>query len=216
MAGLLKLELDEGRHDTSTLRLERILDGVKRMTGIIDGLLALSRSTAQDGEAAMVDLGSLATEIAGDLRQQFPGREVETTFQAGMEVFADPRLMRTLLANLLENAWKYTSGVTAPRVRFDCHAAPDGGRVYEVADNGVGFDMRFADKLFKPFRRLHSARDFPGMGLGLATVARIVRHYEGEISAEGVEGQGSIFRFTLPAAGGRSGRAGTGGKSSTS
>jgi signal transduction histidine kinase len=108
--------------------------------------------------------------------------------------------MRTLLANLLENAWKYTSGVTAPRVTFGCRPDEDGGRSYEVADNGVGFDMRFADKLFKPFRRLHSAADFPGMGLGLATVARIVRRYGGDIRGGSVIGQGSAFRFTLPVA----------------
>lgn len=200
MAGLLKLELGEGRQDTAALRLGRIVDAVKRMTEIMDGLLALSRATGQEGEAAMVDLAGIAAEIAGDLKQQYRGHDVEVAFQAGMVVSADPRLMRTLLANLLENAWKYTSGVAAPRVRFESRVAPDGGRVYEVADNGVGFDMRFAGKLFKPFRRLHSARDFPGMGLGLATVARIVRHYGGEIGAEGAEGQGAVFRFTLPAA----------------
>jgi signal transduction histidine kinase len=108
--------------------------------------------------------------------------------------------MRTLLANLLDNAWKYSSGVTAPRVTFGCHPDEDGGRSYEVADNGVGFDMRFADKPFKPFRRLHSAADFPGMGLGLATVARIVRRYGVDLRGESVMGQGSVFRFTLPVA----------------
>jgi signal transduction histidine kinase len=200
MAGLLKLELDEGRRDTSGLRLGRIQDGVRRMAEIIDGLLALSRATGHEGEAAAVDLGGMASEIVDELRKQYRERVVETDFETGLIVLADPRLMRTLLTNLLENAWKYTSKVSAPRVELRRRRLPAGGSEYEVRDNGVGFDMRYADKLFKPFRRLHSVQEFPGMGLGLATVARIVRRYGGEIRGESSMGQGAVFRFTLPAA----------------
>jgi signal transduction histidine kinase len=200
MAGLLKIELAEGRRDTSSLRLDRIQDAVRRMAEIIDGLLALSRATGHEGEAVAVDLGEMAGEIAEDLRQQYQGRDVEIEFESGMVVFADPRLMRTLLSNLLENAWKYSAKVLVPRVAFGRRPVADGGWEYEVRDNGVGFDMRYADKLFKPFRRLHSAQEFPGMGLGLATVARIVRRYGGGIRGESSAGQGAVFHFTLPAA----------------
>lgn len=200
MAGLLKLELDEGRNDTSGLRLDRIQAAVRRMAEIIDGLLALSRATGQEGEAVSIDLGAMAGDIADDLRQQHRDRHVETFFQSGLVVRAVPGLMRTLLSNLLENAWKYTSTVPAPRVELSGHPAIGGGVEYVVRDNGVGFDMRYADKLFKPFRRLHSVQEFPGMGLGLATVARIVRHYGGNIRGESEHGRGAAFHFTLPAA----------------
>ena len=175
----MKLELDEGRRDTFGLRLDRIHGAVRRMAEIIDGLLTLSRATGQEGEAVAVDLGQMAGEIADELRQQYRGHVVETAFEHGLVVHADPRLMRALLANLLENAWKYTSKASAPRIEFCRRPASRGGWEYEVRDNGVGFDMRHADKLFKPFRRLHSVDEFPGTGLGLATVARIVHRYGG-------------------------------------
>lgn len=200
MAGLLKMELDEGRRDTFGQRLDRIEGAVRRMADIIDGLLALSRATGQEGEAVAVDLRVMADEIAADLRQQYRGHRVETAFESGLVVFADPGLMRTLLVNLLENAWKYTARASAPRVELSRRVTVGGGWEYEVRDNGVGLDGRYADKLFKPFRRLHSAQEFPGLGLGLATVARIVHRYGGAIRGESSIGHGAVFRFTLPAA----------------
>lgn len=200
MAGLLQTEVAEGRDDTAERRLGRIQESVKRMTEIIDGLLSLARMTALEGHVELVDLSELARVIEIELRQQHPERFVTTIFDPDLKVQADPRLMRTMLGNLLGNAWKYTGQTNAPRIEFRCATGRDGTREYTLRDNGVGFDMRYAEKLFKPFRRLHSAEQFPGSGLGLATVARIVRRYGGQIRAESRPGEATTFHFTLPAA----------------
>ncbi len=200
MAGLLEAELAEGRRDTAERRLGRIQDGVKRMAEVIDGLLNLARMTTQDGNVEPVDLSELAAAIAVELRQQYPEYQVAFECDAGLKVQADPRLMRTLLGNLMGNAWKYTGQKTDPRIEFRCVAHEHGASEYVLRDNGAGFDMRYAEKLFKPFRRLHSAEQFPGIGIGLATVARIVRRYGGQIWAEGRPDEGAAFHFTLPAA----------------
>lgn len=200
MAGLLQLELAEGRRDTAQQRLDRIQDGVRRMAEIIDGLLTLARVISLDGESETVDLGAIAESIAGDLRRQYPEHPVTTVFESGLEVQGDPRMLRTLLANLLDNAWKYSVHATDPRVEFKRVGLPEGAGEYVLTDNGAGFDMRYVDRLFKPFRRLHSAQEFSGLGLGLAAVARIVRRYGGEVRAESTAEQGTTVSFTLPAA----------------
>lgn len=200
MAGLLAAELAEGRGDTAERRLGRIQESVKRMAEIIDGLLSLARMTTQEGHFEPVDLTALAGGVEAELRQLHPHHPVTFDCDAGLKVNADPRLMHTVLGNLLANAWKYTGQNRDPRVRFMRVVRENGASEYILKDNGVGFDMRYAEKLFKPFRRLHSAEQFPGIGIGLATVARIVRRYGGQIWAESRPGEGASFHFTLPAA----------------
>jgi PAS domain S-box-containing protein len=200
LAGLLQMELHEGRVDTADRRLSRIQESARRMTEIIDALLTLARVTSRELHAEPVNLSDLAATVAAELRQLAPGHAVDLVIAPDMTVDADPRLMRAVLANLLGNAWKYTAGEPSPRVEFRCVRQDGSPTEYQVRDTGVGFDMRKASSLFKPFRRLHSAEQFPGMGVGLATVARIVRRYGGSIRAESSPGAGATFAFTLPAA----------------
>jgi signal transduction histidine kinase len=134
--------------------------------------------------------------VIDDLRRNDPKRRVEVELAPGLVVDGDPTLLRLVLENLLGNAWKYSARAAQPRIAFG--AAPrDGRRVFSVADNGVGFDMRNADRLFGVFQRLHSANDFPGTGVGLASVKRIVRRHGGDIWAESEPGRGARFHFTL-------------------
>ncbi len=198
MAGLLQVELAEGRTDTADRRLTRIQEGVKRMAEIIDGLLNLARMTSHEGHFEPVDLSELAAGIEAELRHQYPNHPVVTAFDPGLRVNADPRLMRTILSNLLGNAWKYTGKTAEPHVTLKRLLRDDGLYEYRLYDNGVGFDMRYAEKLFKPFRRLHTSDQFPGIGIGLATVARIIRRYGGQIWADSQLGRGTTFHFTLP------------------
>ena len=125
----------------------------------------------------------------------------------GLHAAADPTLARVILDNLLRNAWKYTAKTAAANIVFESQPAQDGGTEFVVRDNGAGFDMRFADKLFKPFQRLHHARDFAGTGVGLASVARAVQRHGGHIRAEGKVGEGATFWFTLEAGGSHDGSA---------
>jgi signal transduction histidine kinase len=116
-----------------------------------------------------------------------------------MTLNADPRLLKSLLHNLLDNAWKYTAQSSSPAVEIQC-VTSGGATRFSVRDNGVGFDIKYAERIFEPFQRMHSSAEFPGIGIGLATVARIVQRYGGEIRAESAPGKGTVFHFTLPAA----------------
>jgi len=134
--------------------------------------------------------------VVDELRRGSPERQVNVVIAAGMTAHGDPTLLRMALENLLGNAWKYSAKVAQAEVHFE--PSQQGGRtVYLVSDNGAGFDMRFADRLFGVFQRLHSSSDFPGTGIGLASVQRIVRRHGGEIWAESEVGQGARFYFTL-------------------
>lgn len=176
--------------------LDRVLGAAARMNGMIDALLALSQLTAKPIAAQPVNLSQLAHYIVEDLRRQAPQRRVEVHIQENLVVQGDPTLMRVVLENLLGNAWKYSA--RSDPARIELGARQDTGRcVYHVRDNGAGFDMRFADRLFGVFQRLHSANDFPGTGVGLATVQRIVRRHGGQIWAESEVGAGACFYFTL-------------------
>src|SRR5690606_39692336 len=126
-----------------------------------------------------------------------PGRRVEAAIEPGLEASGDRTLVRNLLANLIGNAWKFTRDADPARISFRRIGAP-GEAVFEVADNGVGFDPAYAGKLFRPFQRLHAADEFTGEGIGLASVKRIVERHGGSISGEGVPGGGARFRFSLP------------------
>jgi light-regulated signal transduction histidine kinase (bacteriophytochrome) len=187
--------LDRVGHD----HLDRVLGAAARMNSMIDALLALSRLSSQPLAHQPVNLSQLAGFVADDLRREWPQRAVTFEVASDMLVLGDPTLLRMVLENLLGNAWKYTSQTESPRISFE--RSPGEPATYTVADNGAGFDMRFADRLFGVFQRLHSASEFPGTGVGLASVRRIIRRHGGEIWAEAEIDRGARFHFTLPQGG---------------
>jgi signal transduction histidine kinase len=175
--------------------LDRVLGAAARMNNMIDALLALTKLSSQALSRQTVNLSQLAGYVVDDLQRQSPARQVEVTIQPGMQVEGDPTLLRVLVENLLGNAWKYTGKCEQAQIRFERGAGADS---FVVRDNGAGFDMRFADRLFGVFQRLHSANEFPGTGVGLASVRRIVRRHGGDIWGEAEPNRGARFRFTLP------------------
>lgn len=186
--------------------LDRVLGAAARMNGMIDALLALSQLSAKPLAYQPVNLSQLAGYVVEDLRRQHPERHAEVRVAPDVQTHGDPILLRVALENLLGNAWKYTARCNgAARIEFGVEerAVPSklGGtklrRVYFVRDNGAGFDMRFADRLFGVFQRLHSASEFQGTGVGLATVRRIVQRHGGDIWAESEVDRGAAFFFTL-------------------
>jgi light-regulated signal transduction histidine kinase (bacteriophytochrome) len=166
------------------------------MSAMIDDLLNLSRSTSAPLEFKQTDLSLLATSVLERLAMEQPERKVETIVARKCLVNADPGLMQVVMQNLLRNAWKFTGRTDRARIEFGCSQQ---GKVpvFFVRDNGAGFDQRYADKLFKPFQRLHATSDFPGTGIGLATVEKILRRHGGEVWAEGEVDKGATFYFTL-------------------
>jgi signal transduction histidine kinase len=184
--------IDRVGHD----HLQRILSASTRMTQMIDALLGLSRLSGQPIVPEPVDLSRLADTIAEELRAGTPERRVTIRVQPGMQVEGDRTLLRVMLENLIGNAWKYTSRRPDALIELSCSGA-GAEAVWCVSDNGEGFDMRFADRLFGVFQRLHSASEFPGTGVGLATVQRIVRRHGGRVWAESEPGRGARFYFTL-------------------
>lgn len=187
---------EAGRH-----YLERIRASSHRMADLIDDLLSLSRSSRVEVVKSTVDLSLLAADILGGLARTNPDRRVEVRLDPGLQALADPVLIRSVLENLLDNAWKYTRMQPNPRIEFRSVAAADGFQGFAVVDNGAGFDMAHAPKLFGTFQRLHKDEEFEGNGIGLATVRRIIERHGGSISAQGELGSGATFRFQLPLAG---------------
>jgi light-regulated signal transduction histidine kinase (bacteriophytochrome) len=175
---------------------DRVLAATDRMGELIDDLLDLSRVSREDFHREFVDMSDIARKIADDLRSHSPGRQVEFVIDPGMVAEGDPRLLRIALENLLGNAWKFTSKKPAARIEFSSHFG-DGAREFCVRDNGAGFDMRYATRLFGPFQRLHGTKEFPGTGIGLATVQRIVHRHGGHIQAEAAVDEGAAFTFTI-------------------
>jgi signal transduction histidine kinase len=168
----------------------------RRMTELIDDLLNLSRVTTSTMHAERVDLSAMARTIMEELCRTAPARKVGFVASAREGVYGDPHLLRIVMENLLRNAWKYTSHHEQARIEFG--QADEGGRiVYFVKDDGSGFDPRSAGRLFKPFQRLHSINEFPGNGIGLATVRRVIQRHGGEVWAKGAVEEGACFYFTL-------------------
>jgi len=176
---------------------DRILAAAARMNSMIDSLLALSRLQSQPIKRQPVDLSQLTRYVLEDLRSNEPEREAEIHIEPGLVIQGDPTLMRIAIENLVGNAWKYSSQSPTTRIEFKREMVA-GTPTFIIADAGAGFDMRFADRLFGVFQRLHSAKDFQGTGVGLASVRRIIRRHGGDIWAESEVGKGARFYFTLP------------------
>ena len=177
--------------------LHRIRSATQRMGQLIDDLLTLSRVTRSEMSRESVALSRLASRICTDLQMAHPDRQVEFAVQPGLVVQGDPRLLEVLLDNLLNNAWKFTSRQLQAKIEFGAIAQENGIPAFFVRDDGVGFDMVYADKLFRPFQRLHGMNEFFGNGIGLATVQRIVHRHGGRVWAEGALTRGATFYFTL-------------------
>lgn len=177
--------------------LEQIQTGSREMGNLIDGLLRLSRSTRGQLQREMVDLSAMATQILVKLQAAEPQRELKWNVEPNLSVNGDARLLEIVLTNLLGNAWKYTVHTPQPLIRVFAQVDALVPTIC-VADNGAGFDMKHAAKLFVPFQRLHREDEFPGIGIGLATVQRIIRRHGGTIQATGAPGAGATFRFSLP------------------
>ena len=176
--------------------LARVRAAAQRMYTLIDALLLLSRVTREEMRRDVVDLSAVARSVATELHRTQPDRHVEFIIPPGVIAIGDGSLIRVIFENLLGNAWKFTSRQPTPRIEFGA-TSQDGIAVYAVRDNGAGFDMTYGDKLFGAFQRLHTNDEFPGTGIGLATVHRIVRRHGGTVWAEGEVGTGAAFYFTL-------------------
>ena len=183
--------------ETSRDYLGRVRKATARMAELIDALLKLSRISRTGLTITEVDLSALAEEVAAGLADADPERRVEVRIKPGMLAHGDRALLATLFDNLLGNAWKFTRDTPGAWIEVGMVPAEDGTPTWYVRDNGAGFDAGYADKLFRPFQRLHSQDAFPGHGIGLASVKRIIERHGGDISAEGAVGRGATFRFTL-------------------
>ncbi|GFO56309.1 hypothetical protein GMSM_33160 [Geomonas sp. Red276] len=189
-------EFAEKLNSTGNEYLERIQKSCRRMFDMIDGLLELSRAGRAKVLKDNVDLTALALEVGGELAKLYPERQVELLVPEKVEVKADYKMMKTVLEKLLANSWAFTAPVEQPRVELFV-TEWDGRPAYAVRDNGVGFDPTYAEKLFAPFQRLHSQQEFPGVGMGLAIVKRIVNKHGGEVKAEAEPNRGATVTFTL-------------------
>lgn len=178
--------------------LDRIRNAANRMGLLIDDILALSRLTSRKLSMEKVDISGLATEVCDELVRHMPDRVIDLVIMQGLTVQGDKNLLRVVLENLLGNAWKFTFHAAKPRIEFGCKQEND-MKVFFVKDNGVGFDMAYAKKLFGAFQRLHTEEEFKGTGIGLATVQRLIRRHGGQVWAEAVVNRGATFYFNLPA-----------------
>jgi PAS domain S-box-containing protein len=176
--------------------IDNVRQSAQNMAHLIEDLLQLSRVTRAELKRSRVDLSALGQAILNEYARQEPERATSVQMQPSMAAYGDPNLLRVVMENLLGNAWKFTSRTTSPRIEAGCSRA-DGATVYYVRDNGAGFDMRYVDKLFQPFQRLHAPSEFEGTGVGLATVQRIIRRHGGHIWAESAVDEGATFYFTL-------------------
>ena len=183
---------DRARH-----YLQRIQANSDRMSDLIDALLQLSRVTRSQMKLVRVNLSQIAQEILEEFQTREPKRQLEIAIASNLHAQGDPQLLRIVLNNLLNNAWKYTSKRSLGKIEFGATANPDNQIIYWVKDNGAGFETEYGDKLFTAFQRLHSQTEFPGTGIGLATVQRIIYRHGGKVWAEGESDRGAIFYFHL-------------------
>jgi light-regulated signal transduction histidine kinase (bacteriophytochrome) len=185
-------ELDAKAHQY----LDRVRRGVERMGGLIDDLLELSSVSRSDLVYTTVDLSALASRVMNELHAAAPDRETTFSVQPGLMAHGDAGLLRVAIENLLGNAWKFSRNKKPSRIEFG--ASETGGETtFFVRDNGVGFEMKYVNKLFGPFERLHSSSEYEGHGIGLATVQRIIHRHGGKAWAQSAPNQGAIFYFTL-------------------
>ena len=183
---------DRGRH-----YLQRIQANSEKMSDLIDALLQLSRVTRSQMKSVEVNLSKIAQNIIDELRQEDPNRQVEFTMGENLTAIGDPQLLGIVLDNLLKNAWKYTSKRSHTKIEFNTIDCRDEQLTFFVRDNGAGFDLQYADKLFTAFKRLHSQAEFPGTGIGLATVKRIIYRHGGRVWADGECDRGTTIYFSL-------------------
>jgi light-regulated signal transduction histidine kinase (bacteriophytochrome) len=176
--------------------LQRIRAATQRMAQLIDDMLSLARIARAEMRNESVDLGVMAAAIIANLQKENPERVVEFFAQEGLIGHGDPRLLQVVLENLLGNAWKFTSKRARARIELT-GVQKNGKTIFSVHDDGSGFDMAYAAKLFGIFQRLHTTTEFPGTGVGLAIVERIIHRHDGRIWAEGEVGKGATFWFTL-------------------
>ncbi|WP_052700465.1 sensor histidine kinase [Methylocucumis oryzae] len=199
--GFSRILLDEYQDrldDKAKDRLSRIRKAAQTMSGLIDDLLQLSRITRVELTVKPVNLSQLATDIIVELQKEASEHQVSCIIQDNVTALGDAKLLRIVLVNLLGNAWKFTRNTDQAVIEFGVRSSEtESTTIYYVRDNGAGFDMAYADKLFKAFQRLHSANEFPGTGIGLATVYRIILKHSGRIWAQSEIGQGACFYFTL-------------------
>lgn len=186
-------QLDHTGHEY----LQRIRRAVQRMALLIDNLLRLARGSGTDMRHTHVDLSMLAMEVIAGLERPATANPAQIHIKPGLKAYGDPGLLRIVLENLLENALKYTAKTPQPRIELGT-LVQAGRTTYFIRDNGAGFDMAYSNKLFEAFQRLHREEDFPGTGIGLATVKRIIQRHGGKIWAESTVGAGAVFFFTLP------------------
>lgn len=196
IAYLLQATIDDSRPKEREL-VNKLFDGSKRMSALIDDLLNLSRATSTPLHRTAIDLSHMVEEILRNMQAESSDRHVRYTVARGARAIADEGLVQVALQNLLGNAWKYTSKTAEPQIEFGLTEAADGA-IYFVRDNGAGFDARYADRLFRPFQRLHSQSEFPGTGIGLTTAFRIIDRHGGKIWAQSKVEEGATFYFTLP------------------
>ena len=178
--------------------LQRVVANARRMEDLIEGLLKLGRVLKGDLERVLIDQSTLVAEIVEEIRGTEPERSAEFVIADAMTAVGDPVLLRAVWTNLLGNAWKFTAKRAEACIEVGTARKEDRQTTFFVADNGAGFDMKYAERLFGTFQRLHGQDEFPGTGIGLATVQRIIRRHGGNIWAEASPGQGATFFFTLP------------------
>jgi PAS domain S-box-containing protein len=184
--------------DDDVEHLRRVRDAAQRMGGLIDDLLGLSRISRRDLVRSEVDVSAVAAAVGAELAAEHPARRVVLDVAPGLTAHVDPTLVRVILRELLENAWKFTAGKDEAHVEVGCGTGKGSTPAFFVRDDGAGFDPRFAGHLFGAFQRLHHAAQFPGNGIGLATVQRLVARHGGSVWAESTPGEGATFFFTLP------------------
>lgn len=197
---VLSQELGASASPKALQYLGRVGTALKNMNALVEGLLALSRATGSKLKLEDVDLSAIAAQVVADLQAKEPDRNVQVSVEPAISVFADVRLMTAMLVNLLGNAWKFTSATDGARISLKLLAQTGEETVFSIADNGPGFDMDAARNLFSPFERLHGSL-FPGTGIGLATVRRIVNRHGGRVWVDASPQRGATFSIALPAKG---------------